>query len=279
MSKFLESRKQGEQEPSVPAQAGWRSDRIEEHLVSLRASSSFAAEQYRVLRHIVEQMHKESGLRVLAVTSAAVGDGKTTTAINLAGALAQSPEARVLLVDADVRRGSVQDYLGRGGAGSAGLVDAILDPSLRLADVVRPYPPPFSLSVLPAGRGTPTPYEVLKSPRVGDLFEDARQHYDYVVLDTPPVVPIPDCRVIAKWIDGFFLIVAAHKTPRKLVEAALDIIDPAKLVGLVFNGDDRPFSGYSSYYSAYGESPNGHRTNWWSRVSASHLFRTDRTAG
>ncbi len=278
MTKFLKSRKQGEREGSVPEQAGRRRDGMEERLVSLLAVSSFAAEQYRVLRHIVEQTHKDSGLRMLGVTSPAVGDGKTTTAINLAGALAQSAEARVLLVDADIRRGSVRGHLGWGDAGSLGLVDTILAPNLRLADVVRRCPP-FSFSVLLAGRGTTAPYEVLKSPRVGELFDEARQQYDYVVIDTPPFLPVPDCRIIAKWTDGFLLIVAAHKTPRKLVEAALDVMDPAKLIGLVFNGDDRPFSGYSGYYSAYGGSPNGHRTNWWRRVSALHLFRTGGTAG
>jgi receptor protein-tyrosine kinase len=257
--------------PESQAERRWEG--VEERLVSFLASSSFAADQYRVLRHIVEQMHKDSDLRVLAVTSPAVGDGKTTTAINLAGALAQSSEARVLLIDADLRRGRVQDHLRQGNLGGSGLVDATLDPNLTLVDVVRRCPP-FSLSVLPAGRGTAAPYEVLKSRRVGELLAQARQQYDYVVLDTPPFLAVPDCRVIAKWVDGFLLIVAAHKTPRKLVEAALDIMDPAQLVGLVFNGDDRPFSGYSGYYSAYSQSRNGHRTSWWSRVSAWHLFRT-----
>ena len=265
MSRFIELRKQGAHRVPGPAEPRW--DGMEQHLVSLLASSSFAAEQYRVLRHLVESMHKDRGLRVLAVTSSAIGDGKTTTAINLAGALAQAPETRVLLVDADLRRGAVQERLGLGDVESPGLVDAIVTPNTSLADVVRRCPP-FGLSVLPAGRETAIPYEVLKSPRVGELFEEARQHYDYVVLDTPPFAPVPDCRVIAKCVDGFLLIVAAHKTPRKLVEAALDVMDPAQLVGLVFNGDtERPFARYYGHYATHGLSRNGHRTNWWSRVT------------
>src|SRR5881296_1977191 len=81
----------------------------DKHLVSLIAPRSVEAEQYRVLRHFVEQTRKDVGLRMIGVTSPAVGDGKTTTAINLAGALAQAADTRVLLVDADLRRGSVQE--------------------------------------------------------------------------------------------------------------------------------------------------------------------------
>ncbi|TMA93270.1 MAG: CpsD/CapB family tyrosine-protein kinase, partial [Deltaproteobacteria bacterium] len=81
-----------------------RSNRVEALLVSLLDPASFEAEQYRVLRHVVETLRKGANLQVVAVTSPGIGDGKTTTAINLAGALAQSASARVLLVDMDLRR-------------------------------------------------------------------------------------------------------------------------------------------------------------------------------
>lgn len=217
--------------------------------MSLLAPWSFGAEQYRVLRHLIEQTHRDADLQVVAVTSPAEADGKTTTAINLAGSLAQTPGARVLLVDADVRRGAIGDHIGLGGTG-AGLVDAILDASLVLADVAR-HLPTFNLSVLTAGRSPSAPYEVLKSPRLGELLNQARRQYDYVLVDTPPLIVVPDCRVIANWVDGFLMVVAAHKTPRRLVEEALDVLDPAKTLGVVFNGDDRPLLGYSSYYSSY----------------------------
>lgn len=243
---------------------------VEEHLVSLLSPTSFEAEQYRALRHMVEQLRKTAGLSIIAVSSPAFGDGKTTTAINLAGALAQAPEARVLLVDADLRRSSMGDYLGLGDSSGRGLVDAILVPGVGLEEVVQPRPP-FNLSVLPGGRRPAAPYELLKSARLEGLLEQARRRYDYVVLDTPPLVPLPDCRVIAKWVDGFLVVVAVHKTPRKLVEDALNILDPAKIIGLVFNSDDRSPSAYSY---ASGQSPDGGRARWWvraiKRVGGSH---------
>ena len=200
----------------------------------------------------MEQFHKSARLSVLAVSSPAGGDGKTTTAINLAGALAQAPEARVLLVDLDLRRGSVREHLGLGGRQSPGLVDAILKPALALEDVTQ-LCPSFNLSVVLAGRSPTTHYELLKSPRLGELLGEARHRYDYVLLDTPPVVVVPDCRVIEKWVDGFLLVVAARKTPRKLLEEALTVMDPAKILGLVFNGEDRPLSLYYGGAEYYGE--------------------------
>ena len=237
---------------------------VDDHLVSLVTPAAFEAEQYRALRHAVEQLHKARDLRIVAVSSPGVGDGKTITAINLAGALAQAPEARVLLVDADLRRPSVASLLALGGSDGPGLVTAILDPTLTLERIARPRPP-FNLSVIPAGEVPPSPYEVLKSPRLGELLEEARRRYDYIVLDAPPLCPVQDCRVIAHWVDGFLLVVAAHRTPRRLVDEALNVVERGKMLGLVFNGDEHPPSGYYGYYGYYGRSaganpasPNGH---------------------
>lgn len=249
---------------------------MNEHLVSLLAPASFEAEQYRALRHVVEQARRTTDLSVIAVSSPAAGDGKTTTALNLAGALAQAPEARVLLIDADLRRPSVDlrrasvgPQIGVDDSGGPGLAEALLDPTVSLEDVVRLYPT-FNLAVLPAGRCPDRPYEVLKSPRLEDLLKEARRRYDYVVVDTPPLVVVPDCRIIAKCLDGFLVVVAAHKTPRKLVEEALNLLDPAKVIGLVFNGDNRPLSSYYGsyygYYSANAQSSGDGWTGWWGRM-------------
>ncbi|TLY12518.1 MAG: CpsD/CapB family tyrosine-protein kinase [Nitrospirae bacterium] len=194
------------------------------HLVSLLAPTSVEAEQYRTL----------------------------ATAINLAGAMAQSHDARVLLVDADLRLPSVASQLGMAESEVPGFADAIMNPEYALKDVVRECPG-FHLAVLPAGRCPLLPDEVFKSARVRELLDEARTSYDYIVLDTPPVVLVPDCRMIEKWVDGFLMVIAAHKTPQKLVEEALNIMNPAKLVGLVLNHDDHLISHYYGYYSAYSQ--------------------------
>jgi protein-tyrosine kinase len=226
-----------------PAAAGLgeHDHEVEDHLVSLLAPTSFEAEQYRALRHMIEQLHRSAELSVVAVSSPDAADGKTTTAINLAGTLAQATDARVLLIDADLRGANLAGYLGLDDQLAPGFVDAILDTNLTLEAVTQKRPH-LNLSIVPAGRRPSAPYEVLKSPRVGELLVEARKKYDYVIVDTPPLVSVPDGRVIGKWVDGFLIVVAAHRTARKLLEEALNITEPAKLVGLVFNGDDRHLS-------------------------------------
>jgi capsular exopolysaccharide synthesis family protein len=238
--------------PAGPRRSARITGEVEDHLVSLVAPSGLEAEQYRALRHMVEQRHKNQSLSVIAISSPGVGDGKTTTSINLAGALAQGSDNSVLLVEADLRRPSIGRLLGFNGSRTVGLVDAIIDPSLTLADIVQPRPP-FNLSVVLAGQVPPSPYEVLKSPRLGALLDEARGHYDYIVMDTPPLALVQDCRVVARWVDGVVVVVAAHQTPRALLETALDVVDPNKLVGIVFNGFDHLGSGrqrnhYAGYY-------------------------------
>jgi capsular exopolysaccharide synthesis family protein len=224
-----------------PVRHAERADELEEHLISLLAPASFEAEQYRVLRHTIEQLRRSVELSVIAVSSPVAADGKTTTAINLAGALAQAPDARVLLVDADLRAGSLAGHLGLDEHAVPGLVDAIINPDLTLEAVTQTHRH-LNLSIITAGRRSSTPYEVLKSPRVGELFTEARETYDYVIVDTSPLVPVPDGRVLGKWVDGFLIVVAAHQTPRKLLEEALSLMEPSKIVGMVFNGDDRHVS-------------------------------------
>ena len=235
--------------PRSPAAPGTGVERLDPHLVSLVAPASFEAEHYRTLRARLERPDGTS-TQILAVTSAAVADGKTTTAINLAGALAQARDARVLLIDADLRRPSVGPLLGLDDPRGAGLSDVILDPGRSLSSVVRQRPA-LNLTVLTAGRLPAAPYEVLKAPRLGALFEETRRLFDHIVVDTPPVIPVPDCRLIARWVDGLLMVVAAHRTPRRLVEEGLGLFEPARVLGLVFNGDRRASSGYYGYY-AYG---------------------------
>jgi polysaccharide biosynthesis transport protein len=211
---------------------------------------TFQAEQYRVLGHVVEQLGK-SGRTAIAISSPVGGDGKTTTSINLARTLARAPESRLLLVDADLRRGSVGERLGIGRSASRGLAGAITDPGCTLDAVVRRLSA-LNLSVLPAGPCPPMPYDALRSPRVGELLREARESYDYVLIDTPPVVPVADVRALSQWVDGFFLVVTAHYTPRELLDEALSAMEPDKVVGIIFNGDDQPLARrYRSYYNYY----------------------------
>src|SRR5205085_5895355 len=96
------------------------------------------------------------------------------------------------------------------------------------------------------------------------LIREARRHFDCILVDTPPLF-LPDCRLIERWVDGFVVLVTAHKTPRKMLTDALNELDPAKVLGLVFNGDDRAYTrGYGYYqYGATDATGSGARRRWW----------------
>lgn len=220
------------------------------HLVSLTAPGSFAAEQYQGLRLRIERMARARGLRTIAVSSPAAGDGKTTTAINLAGALADDRAARVLLVDGDLRRPAIAGQLALPAA-APGFADALGDGGPALDEVVQRLDA-YNLSVVPAGASRPGASQILRSRRLDDLLALARSRHDYVVIDTPPLLAVFDSALLAKWVDGILLVVAANRTPRKLLGEALNLLDPSKVLGIVFNRDDRPMFGYyESYYREY----------------------------
>jgi protein-tyrosine kinase len=223
---------------------------LDARLVSFVRPDSFEADQYRMLRFAVERACPTER-RVIAVTSAIPGDGKTLTAVNLAGAIARAGQAGVLLVDADLRRPSIARLLGQSaGRRGWGLVDAILDRRLDLAQIAWRLEP-FNLSIVTSRRPQADTYEFLASPRFGELIRGARERFEYVLLDTPPVLPAPDSRLLAEWIDGYVIVVSADKTPRRLVEETLALLGPAKILGIVFNRECHKSSRYGRYYYAY----------------------------
>ena len=220
-------------------------------LVSFTEPGSFAAEQYQGLRLTIERLSKTEGAgRVIAVTSPAAGEGKTLTAANLAGALARESDGRVLLIDADLRRPAVARTLGLAST-APGLTDLLMNDQHDLSAVAQPIPP-FTLRVVSSGTPGTAIHRLLRSPRFEPLLNRARQEYDVVIIDTPPLLPVFDSAVLSRIVDHLLIVVAANQTPRKLLGEALNLVDPAKVMGIVFNRDDRPLFGYyDEYYREY----------------------------
>lgn len=246
------------------------------HLISLLNPDSLEAEYYRRLRHMIESLPKAKPNRgtVIAICSPGAGDGKTITSINVAGSLAQNKDARVLLVELDLRKPFVtmSDYLGLGKMEGPGLDDTILNPGIRngkdvpWGKVVR-YITNFNIYYLPSGSIGPVPYEFLKPPRLSELLEAARQRYDYIILDTPPVVFLPDSQLIEKSVDGTFMVVAAGRTPKKMLEEALNLMDPARILGIIFNGHNpETIQEYGDAYAYLRVRAGSKRGFWWSRM-------------
>lgn len=190
-----------------------------------------AAEAYRSIRTAVRFINVDEPPRTLVVSSPRDGEGKTTTAINLALALAQSGD-RVVLVDADLRGPSVAKKLRR--KAELGLTD-ILTGATTTDAALCTYRP--QLDVLFSGPTPPNPSELLGSQRMAAVIEQLASEYDYVIFDAPPVLPVTDAVVLSTQVDGTLLVLRHGRTNRAAAaEAArrLGAVD-ANLVGYVFN--------------------------------------------
>lgn len=232
-------------------------DNLATQLVSFTNPASFAAEQYQNLRLKIERLRQTRDLRVIAVTSPGAADGKTVTSINLAGALARGASSRVLLIDADLRRPEVANQLrikddGLGFADLVGPFDSApgKPEDFPLQQAIRPLDE-YNVDIIPAGTVAGPIHEVFRSPRLPQFLAEVRNRYDYVILDTPPLVPVVDSALLSRVVDGVLVVVAANKTPRKLLEEALNELDANKVLGIVFNNDNRPLYGYDTNYRRY----------------------------
>jgi capsular exopolysaccharide synthesis family protein len=201
------------------------------------------AEAYRKLRtnlQFLDVARREDGARrrrpVLAVTSSLAGEGKSTVAMNLAVALAET-SARVLLVDADLRRPSIATRLGLEGA--AGLTTVLLDQA-ALSDVVQPWGR-TDLEVLTSGPLPPNPTELLSSAAMHRLLGELREHYDFVVVDCPPVLPVADGAIVSQLVDGTILLANVTKVRRhQLGETLRNLAQvDAPVLGVVLNQTQR----------------------------------------
>ncbi len=203
------------------------------------------AETYRTLRTGVTFADPDNPPRVIMVTSASEGEGKTTTAVNLAIALAQSGE-RTAIVDADLRRASVASMLGLEGAVG---VTSVITRTVALEDALQVWQD--GLIVLPSGPLPPNPSEVVGSQAMGRLLTDLQAFADVIVVDAPPVLPVTDAVVLSTQVEGVILVVRAGRTQRAQAAEARRRLDgvQAPVIGSVLNATKR--SSAAGYYAAY----------------------------
>jgi len=214
-----------------------------------RRPQSPVAEAYRVLRTNLLFSSAEGGGRVLLVTSANPGEGKTTTVANLAASLAENG-ARVLAIDADLRRPTLHQHFGL--EKTPGLSDVIVGASLTAAAVQNTSQK--GLQLLSCGYLPPNPTELLGAQSMRELLVALRKRYDWVIVDAPPVLAMADTPVIAPWADGVVLVVWAEVCPRPALQRTVDQLKAVggKLTGVALNKVDLARNSY--YYSQhYGE--------------------------
>jgi len=207
------------------------------------------AEAYRAVRTALYFNTRASGHQVIQITSPSPADGKTTLACNLAISIAQSGKS-VLVVDADFRRPRCHRLLCT--PNSKGVVD-ILNESAELADVLQTTVLP-NLTVLPCGHRPDNPSEILTSHRFKALVDMLREKFEFVIIDTPPVLAVTDPLNVVPCVDGLIMVMRLTKNARSSCRRALTALDDvgAKILGIVVNEVGGDVRGYSAYGKGYG---------------------------
>ncbi|MET0143682.1 MAG: polysaccharide biosynthesis tyrosine autokinase [Ilumatobacteraceae bacterium] len=204
-----------------------------------------AVEPYRGLRTNIMFLALDAPLRSIQVTSSLPGEGKTTTAANLAIVLAQAG-GRVVIVDADLRRPRVHEVFGV--AQTPGLTDILLGEPVELVAHVTD-----TVDVITAGSVPPNPSEMLSSPRLAVFLRELAERYDHVIVDSAPVLPVSDSVALSRTVDGVLMVTQSNRTSRRNVGEALERLDRvgSSVIGVVLNRTKR--SGrHDDYGYAYG---------------------------
>ena len=206
-------------------------------------------EQYRRLAATLHRIQATSGLKVVMIASAVAGEGKTLTAANLALTFSESYEKDVLLIDADLRRPSLARTFGI--PASPGLSDGLMRGFKGPLPLQRVSP---RLSVLPAGRASADPMAGLTSERMHQLVGEARDAFDWVIVDTPPIGLMTDASLLSAMADGTVFVVKANSTPYHIIERAIEALGKGQLLGAVLNRSTESNKGHK-YYDYYHYAP------------------------
>jgi polysaccharide biosynthesis transport protein len=227
--------------------------------IALSQPRSQAAEAFRALRTSILLSRSDRAPKTLVVTSSFPGEGKSTVSLNTAIVLAQE-NARVLLIDADMRRSSLHRKLDI--TPQAGL-SGVLTGRIPLADAIVPVEQLPNLSLLPAGTLPPYPAELLRSQAMKDVLTAVKEQYDFVIIDTPPVLSVTDAVVLASECDGTLLVMRSGETGRHALRRARNLLlrVNAKVTGIAVNAVDMNSLEHHYYY--YGRSKYGSKYGYY----------------
>jgi succinoglycan biosynthesis transport protein ExoP len=230
--------------------------RIEPSVVTFHNTKSRESEAYRRVRTALYFNTEGQEHRVIQITSPDPSDGKTTLSTNLSVSIAQSGK-RVLLVDADFRRPKIHRVFGV--SAETGVSQVITD-EIPLSVAIKTTAQP-NLDILPCGPRPNNPAELLSSPRFRELLGELRSLYDFVIVDTPPLLAVTDPATVAPCVDGVLVTIRLSKSGRPNAKRAIDQVTAVggRVIGIVVNGvgGARRYGGYggknySNYYYSYG---------------------------
>jgi capsular exopolysaccharide synthesis family protein len=213
-------------------------------------------EQFRTLRSRLYRMREGQPLQTILISSAIPAEGKTLVSTNLAYALVRQRGCRVLLIDADLRSPRVHDLLGAPAA--PGLADYLQKSATEFEITQRAGEE--GLCFIPAGNHVTHPSELISSNRMKQFLDRVRPAFDWIIIDSPPALPVADSAVLGGLVDGVLFVVRANSTPSEASQKACKELGDAHILGVVLNTAEES-AGYNSYYSssAYGNPNAAHK--------------------
>jgi len=201
-------------------------------------------EEYRTLRSRLYHLREKNSLKKVLITSALPKEGKSFTAANLAQVLVRQHGRRVLLIDADLRRPRLHMMVGT--TPGPGLTDYLLGDADEFSIMQRGQIE--NLFFIPGGAAIENPAELIGNGRLKNLFDRIEAQFDWIVVDSPPAVPVSDASVLAKACDGVLLVVRSNSTPADIARKARQEFPEESLVGIVLNGTSDEAVPYARYY-------------------------------
>jgi len=215
-------------------------------LICLTAPESLGAEKFRFLGVRLRQLQQTRPLKKLLITSVIPEEGKSTVSANLATILARKQQPKILLLDGDLRRPSLSKQFGLGKL--PGLSEWLHGEPRPITHIYRLEGP--NLWFLPSGHPPENPLELMQSGRLSKLMEQLAAWFDWIIIDSPPVLPLADTSVWARLADGILLVTREGTTKRRPLQSGLQALEQSKLLGAVINSSAT--TDHTNYYYRYG---------------------------
>ena len=216
-------------------------------LVFFTEPDSLAAEKFRFLGVRLRQIQQSRSLKKVLVTSTIPEEGKSFVSANLAGVLAKRKQ-KVLLIEGDLRRPTISTLFGLGRL--VGLAEWLQGDHRKLTNIYRLDGPDFWL--MPAGDPPANPLELMQSGSLSQLMELLDTMFDWIIVDSPPLLPLADTTVWGRMTEGTLLVAREGKTEKAMLERGLQTMKKSDFLGVVLNGSANPNHGY---YQRYGQGP------------------------
>jgi capsular exopolysaccharide synthesis family protein len=215
-------------------------------LVSLTGSESMVAEKFRFLGVRLRHLRRERALKKVLITSTIPREGKSTVAANLACVLARKKQQRTLLLEGDVRRPSLSNLFGLNKM--PGVCEWLQGNDAKMTNIY--HLENLGLWILPAGSTSGNPLELLQSGRLAALMEQLTELFDWIVIDSPPVLPLADTSVWSRLADGILLVARQGITEKRHLQKGLEAIDHNKLIGALLNCSHSSATNEYYYYNS-----------------------------